>query len=61
MPVYEYRCKSCENEFEVMQKITEEPEAECPVCESDNVERLISKSTFKLNGTGWYETDYKNK
>lgn len=61
MPVYEYKCNSCKNEFEIMQKITDEPEAICPECESEDTDRLISKCSFKLKGDGWYETDYKNK
>ena len=61
MPIYEYKCNLCKNEFEIIQKITDKPEAICPKCDSDNVNRLISKNTFRLKGNGWYETDYKNK
>ena len=61
MPIYEYRCPICENEFEVIRKWTEKP-PQCEACGFSDPERIISKkTTFQLKGTGWYETDYKRK
>ncbi len=60
MPIYEYRCNSCHDEFEVTQKITDAPLAWCPKCEGP-VEKLISQSSFVLKGSGWYATDYARK
>lgn len=52
MPTYEYRCRSCAHEFEVMQKITDAPVSECPRC-SGAVEKLISAGIgFILKGSG---------
>jgi len=59
MPIYEYRCKICGKEFEVMQKITDEPLNICTYCNGE-LEKLISPTTFILKGSGWYATDYKN-
>ena len=59
MPIYEYRCQKC-GEFEVTQKITEQPLDVCPTC-GQEVKKLISNTTFKLVGTGWYLTDYARK
>ena len=60
MPIYEYRCTGCSKEFEVMQRITEEPLKECEEC-SGVLEKLISQSAFVLKGTGWYKTDFADK
>ncbi len=60
MPIYEYRCRKCGEEFEVMQKITEDPLKKCINC-GGRVDRLISNTTFILKGTGWYATDYAKK
>jgi len=60
MPIYEYRCNSCHDEFEITQKITDAPLAACPKCEGA-VEKLISHSSFVLKGSGWYATDYGKK
>ena len=59
MPIYEYACKKC-GEFEVTQRITEDPLKKCPSC-GRKVTKLISQSAFHLKGSGWYETDFKGK
>ncbi|HTR60268.1 MAG TPA: zinc ribbon domain-containing protein [Candidatus Binataceae bacterium] len=59
MPIYEYKCPKC-GVVEVTQRITEAPLKKCPNCKS-KVERMISRSSFVLKGTGWYATDYANK
>ena len=61
MPIYEYACTKCENEFEISQRITDEPlkRYKCPVCDKrTTVTKLISRSSFHLKGSGWYVTDY---
>jgi putative FmdB family regulatory protein len=57
MPVYEYRCTKCGNEFEIMQKITDEPLTTCESCGGE-LRKLITNTSFVLKGTGWYVTDY---
>ena len=32
-----------------------------PFCGHNEVRKLISKVGFQLKGTGWYETDFKDK
>jgi putative FmdB family regulatory protein len=60
MPIYEYNCLECHHEFELMQKFSDPPLAQCPVC-SGAVKKLISRSAFHLKGDGWYVTDYARK
>jgi putative FmdB family regulatory protein len=61
MPIYEYHCKSCDSEFETfVRKRNAKPEA-CPECDAEEIERLISNTSFKLKGSGWYETDYADE
>ncbi len=59
MPIYEYKCNKC-GVVEVMQRITEPALKKCPTCKS-KVERIMSRNSFVLKGTGWYATDYANK
>jgi len=43
MPIYEFRCKQCEKEFEVLFfSISENREVLCPACNSSQVEKLMS-------------------
>ncbi|MCH2171278.1 zinc ribbon domain-containing protein [Myxococcota bacterium] len=60
MPVYEYACGKCESEFEVEQRITEDPLKTCPKCRSRKVKRLISRTSFVLKGGGWYADAYSS-
>ena len=59
MPIYEYECKKC-GVFEAMQKITDAPLKKCPTCKG-KVERIVSRTSFVLKGSGWYQTDYAKK
>lgn len=61
MPIYEYHCKNCDHHFDVLQKVSEPPVAECPKCPSNDVAKLVSAAGFQLKGTGWYATDFKSK
>lgn len=60
MPIYEYRCEHCGHEMESIQKINDEPLKDCPICKQATLCKLISAVAFKLTGTGWYETDFKD-
>lgn len=57
MPIYVYRCSSCGEQFEIMQRISDDPLTECRLC-GGNVMRLITNTSFVLKGSGWYVTDY---
>lgn len=57
MPLYEYECRKCGQQFEVMQKFSDEPLKKHPSC-GGKVERLLSAPGLQFKGTGWYITDY---
>ena len=59
MPFYEYQCRACGAQVEVMQKINDAPLKKCPECAKKQLTRLISAPVFRLKGGGWYETDFK--
>jgi len=59
MPIYEYACKSCGFEKDVLQKLNDDPLKECPECSEDAFVKKISAAGFRLKGSGWYETDFK--
>lgn len=60
MPIYEYHCKNCGKDLEVMQKISDSPLTDCPNCGKNSLEKIISSTQFQLKGTGWYVTDFKD-
>jgi putative FmdB family regulatory protein len=49
VPVYEYRCRKCKNEFETLVRGQKVPS--CPACSSEDLERLISLPTVSSEGT----------
>ena len=59
MPIYEYQCGECGHRLEALQKISDTPLKDCPHCHEAGLVRLISASSFRLKGGGWYETDFK--
>ena len=60
MPIYEYRCAACGHTLEALQKFTEAPLSDCPVCGKSSLSKLVSVAGFQLKGSGWYATDFKN-
>jgi len=59
VPIYEYRCESCEHRLEKLQKMSEGDLLDCPECKRPALKRLVSAAAFRLKGAGWYETDFK--
>ncbi len=59
MPIYEYACKSCGFEKDVLQKLSDAPLTQCPSCDEESFVKKISAAGFRLKGGGWYETDFK--
>jgi putative FmdB family regulatory protein len=60
MPIYEYECLQCGQIEEALQKFSDRSLSKCRHC-SGKLQKLVSRSSFHLKGTGWYATDYANK
>lgn len=59
MPIYEYQCEACGAHLEKLQKISDAVLKDCPECSEPSLKKMISATSFRLKGTGWYETDFK--
>ena len=59
MPIYEYRCESCQQTHEALQKLSDALLTECPYCGAQALKKQLTASAFRLSGSGWYETDFK--
>ena len=57
MPLYEYRCRSCDRTIEVLQKLADRPLRKCKEC-SGRLDKLVSRASFQLRGGGWYADGY---
>ena len=61
MPIYEYRCEECGADHEALRRISDPPLTTCPACGAEALRKRVSAAGFRLAGTGWYETDFKDK
>lgn len=60
MPIYEYQCQLCGYQHEALQKMSADVLIDCPECNKLGLKKKISAVGFRLKGSGWYETDFKN-
>lgn len=60
MPIYEYRCSSCSERFEALQRVSDAPLDTCRLC-GGPVRRMISAPAIQFVGSGWYVTDYARR
>lgn len=58
MPTYEYGCEACGAQWELEQRISEDPIKKCRKCGKMKARRLISGGNFILKGSGWYADLY---
>ncbi len=59
MPIYEYICQSCGNDFEKLTSFSNTSVPECPSCHGTSVERQLSTPAIHFKGSGWYINDSK--
>lgn len=60
MPTYEYRCPMG-HEFELFQRMSDEPVAACPECGQGAVRLLSAGGGLLFKGDGFYITDYRSE
>ena len=39
MPIYDYKCSKCEHQFEVIQRLSDNPVESCPACNKKTVKK----------------------
>ena len=61
MPTYEYECNKCKHRFDLFQTMSAELLKKCPECGGKVTRLLGTGSGVIFKGSGFYQTDYKNK
>ena len=59
MPIYAFECAACGHSFDRLQKMSDPDPTTCPNCGAEAVKRQVTAPSFRLSGSGWYETDFK--
>ena len=49
MPIYEYQCRQCAKEFEML-VLRDSPVPACPSCQSQDIEQLLSGFAVSSDG-----------
>lgn len=57
MPTYEYQCPEG-HIFEKLQKMSDKPQAKCPVCGKPAMRKISGGAGLVFKGSGFYITDY---
>ncbi len=57
MPIYEYRCTTCDCSFEIRQGFDSEPFSVCPRCQNE-ARRIFRPTPIIFKGSGFYVTDH---
>lgn len=50
MPLYEYTCNDCKKDFELIHVSEPRYKIVCIYCNSENIKKKISKTTFTIKG-----------
>lgn len=58
MPTYEYACKACDHNFEIVQSFREDTLTTCPECEQDELRKVYNAAGIIFKGDGWHIKDY---
>jgi putative FmdB family regulatory protein len=58
MPTYEYRCRECGEQLEVVQSFTDDPLDTCPSC-GGSLRKVFAAPGISFKGSGFYKTDSK--
>jgi len=61
VPTYTYICRKCGHQFDLFHSITATLRVKCERCKGPCDRLLGAGAGIILKGSGFYETDYKNK
>jgi putative FmdB family regulatory protein len=59
VPTYEYRCKDCGTELEVVQSFTDDALTTCETC-GGSLRKVFGNVGISFKGSGFYKTDSRN-
>lgn len=60
MPTYEYRCKACGHQLEIVQAFTDAALTTCPVCAAEELRKVFGSVGIAFKGSGFYKNDSRS-
>jgi putative FmdB family regulatory protein len=59
MPLYEYRCRTCDHQFEIQQSFSEDALTTCPECGGE-LRKVFTPVGISFKGSGFYKNDSRS-
>jgi putative FmdB family regulatory protein len=56
VPTYDYKCASCDHQYEMRESFDAPPRQDCPRC-GGVAKRVLHPPPIVFKGSGWYITD----
>ena len=60
MPTYEYSCKECHTDHEIIQSMVDPTLTTCPACGKESLRKQFSGVGVMFKGSGFYRTDSRS-
>jgi putative FmdB family regulatory protein len=59
VPTYEYACKTCEHQFEIVQSFADDSLTVCPEC-GGTLKKIFGNVGISFKGSGFYKNDSRS-
>jgi putative FmdB family regulatory protein len=60
MPTYQYRCKECGHDFDVVQAFSDDALTKCPECKKNALKKVYGNVGISFKGSGFYKNDARS-
>jgi putative FmdB family regulatory protein len=60
VPTYEYRCKACGHQLEIVQAFSDAALTTCPSCGAEELRKVFGSVGISFKGSGFYKTDSRS-
>ena len=60
MPTYQYRCRECGEDLEVVQSFTDDALTKCPNCKKKALRKVFAAPGIAFKGSGFYKNDSRS-
>lgn len=60
MPTYQYRCRECDEELEIVQSFTDDALTKCPNCNKKALRKVFAAPGISFKGSGFYKNDSRS-
>ncbi len=60
MPTYEYQCKACGHQLDIVQAFSDDALTTCPACHAQELRKVFGSVGIAFKGSGFYKNDSRS-